>query len=230
LRRFEEEFMGLNNILLDMGGMVAQSVHRSVLALVERNADYAYQVMRDETAIDECDIRIDAMVASLIAREQPVASDMRLVVAAIKISTDLERMGDLSVAIAARAVTLMGLPALHTPINLTDLAGLVESMVLRCLDSFVRRDTQEAREVLASDNGVDEMRAAIQHQVIGMMKQDPAMIERALDHLIVARSLERIGDHARNIAEGVIYLVQGVDVRHQPVGHTDAHGSGKICR
>jgi phosphate transport system protein len=216
LRRFEEEFVGLNNILLDMGGMVAQSVHRSVLALVERNADYAYQVMRDETGIDECDIRIDAMVASLIAREQPVASDMRLVVAAIKISTDLERMGDLSVAIAARGLTLIDHPELHTPIVLTDLAGLVESMVLRCLDAFVRRDAQEAREVLASDNGVDEMRAAIQHQVIGMMKHDPATIERALDHLIAARSLERIGDHARNIAEGVIYLVQGIDVRHQP--------------
>jgi phosphate transport system protein len=217
LRRFEEEFMGLNNILLDMGVMVAQSIHRSVLALVERNADYAYQVMRDESAIDECDIRIDAMVASLIAREQPVASDMRLVVAGIKISTDLERMGDLSVAIAARAVTLMSLPELHTPIILTDIAGLVESMVLRCLDAFVRRDAHEAREVLASDNGVDEMRAAIQRQVIGMMKHDPATIERALDHLIAARSLERIGDHARNVAEGVIYLVQGVDVRHQPV-------------
>jgi phosphate transport system protein len=216
LRRFEEEFAGLNNALLDMGGMVAQSVHRSVLSLVERKADYAYQVMRDETAIDECDIRIDAMVASLIAREQPVASDMRLVVAAIKISTDLERMGDLSVAIAARGLSLMGLPELHTPIILTDIAGLVESMVLRCLDAFVRRDAREAREVLASDNGVDAMRAAIQHQVIGMMKQDPATIERALDHLIAARSLERIGDHARNIAEGVIYLVQGVDVRHQP--------------
>jgi phosphate transport system protein len=217
LRRFEEEFMGLNNILLDMGVMVAQSIHRSVLALVERNADYAYQVMRDESAIDECDIRIDAMVASLIAREQPVASDMRLVVAGIKISTDLERMGDLSVAIAKRAVTLMSLPELHTPIILTDIAGLVESMVLRCLDAFVRRDAHEAREVLASDNGVDEMRAAIQRQVIGMMKHDPATIERALDHLIAARSLERIGDHARNVAEGVIYLVQGVDVRHQPV-------------
>jgi phosphate transport system protein len=216
LRRFEEEFVGLNNILLDMGGMVAQSVHRSVLALVERNANYAYQVMRDETAIDECDIRIDAMVASLIAREQPVASDMRLVVAAIKISTDLERMGDLSVAIAARGLTLLDHPELHTPIILTDIAGLVESMVLRCLDAFVRRDAQAAREVLTSDNGVDEMRASIQQQVIGMMKHDATTIERALDHLIAARSLERIADHARNIAEGVIYLVQGVDVRHQP--------------
>jgi phosphate transport system protein len=216
LRRFEEEFAGLNHILLDMGGMVAQSVHRSVLALVERNADYAHQVMRDESLVDDCDIRIDAMVASLIAREQPVASDMRLVVAAIKISTDLERMGDLSVSIAGRGLTLMGHPELRTPIILTEIAGLVESMVLRSLDAFVRRDANEARAVLAQDNGVDAMRAAIQRQVIAMMQQDPSTIERSLDHLIAARSLERIGDHARNIAEGVIYLVQGIDVRHQP--------------
>ena len=216
MRRFEEEFAVLNNTLLEMGGMVAQSVHRGVLALVERNADYAYQVMRDESDVDECDIRIDAMATSLIAREQPVASDMRLVVAAIKISTDLERMGDLAVNVASRGLSLMGHPALHEPIVMTDIAGLVESMVLRCLDAFVRRDAQVAREVLASDNGVDSMRADIQRQVVDMMRRDPATIERALDHLIAARSLERIGDHARNVAEGVIYLVQGIDVRHQP--------------
>ena len=108
MRRFEEEFVALNNAcILDMGGMVAQSVHRGVLALVDRNADVAYQVMRDETDIDECEIRIDAMAASLIALEQPVAGDMRLVVAAIKISTDLERMGDLAVNIAKRGLSLM---------------------------------------------------------------------------------------------------------------------------
>jgi phosphate transport system protein len=218
LRRFEEEFIVLNNAMLDMGGLVAQSVHRSVLALVERNADYAAQVRRDEISVDEWDIRIDSMAASLIAREQPVASDMRLVVAAIKISTDLERMGDLAVSIAARAITLLDYPELHPSIVLTDIAGLVESMVLKSLDAFVRRDAQLAREVLASDNGVDNMRAAIQRQVVDMMRRDPDSIERALNHLIAARSLERIGDHARNIAEGVIYLVQGIDVRHQAVG------------
>ena len=216
MRRFEEEFSELNNSLLEMGGMVAQSVHRGVLALVERNAGYAYRVMQDETAVDECDIRIDAMAATLIAREQPVASDMRLVVAAIKISTDLERMGDLAVSIASRAMTLMDQPELHEPIVITNVAGLVESMVLRSLDAFVRRDAQVAHEVLTSDNGVDAMRADIQRQVVAMMKRDPATIERALDHLIATRSLERIGDHARNIAEGVIYLVQGIDVRHRP--------------
>lgn len=217
MRRFEEEFLVLNNTLLEMGTMVAQSIHRGVLALVEREAEPAYQVRRDEALIDECDVRIDGMAASLIALEQPVASDMRLVVAAIKISTDLERMGDLALNIASRALSLMDYPELQTPIVLTDIAGLVESMVLRSLDSFVRRDAQMAREVLASDNGVDAMREQIQRQVVDLMKTNPGSIEQALDHLIAVRSLERIGDHARNIAEGVIYLVQGVDVRHKPV-------------
>ncbi len=216
MRRFEEEFIGLNNTLLEMGGVVAQSLHRGVRAFVERDASYAQQVLQDEIRIDDWDIEVDAIAASLIAREQPVASDMRLVVAAIKISTDLERMGDLAVNIASRAITLIGHPELPTPIVLTGIAGLVESMVLRSLDAFVRRDAQVAHEVLASDNGVDSMRAAIHRQVVEMMRNDPSSIERALDHLIVARSLERIGDHARNIAEGVIYLVQGIDVRHQP--------------
>jgi phosphate transport system protein len=109
----------------------------------------------------------------------------------------------------------MSKPELKHPIVLTELAGLVQSMVLRSLDAFVRRDAFLADEVLASDNGVDAMRAAIQHQTIEMMRRDPNSIERALDHLIAARSLERIGDHARNIAEDVIYLVRGIDVRHR---------------
>jgi phosphate transport system protein len=215
LRRFEEEFATLNTALLDMGEMVARSVHRGVLALVERNAEFAYDVMRDETQIDQIDLRIASLAATLIAREQPVAGDMRLVVSAIKICTDLERMGDLAVNVASRGLSLMSHPELKHRIVLTELAGLVQSMVLSSLDAFVRRDAFLADEVLASDNGVDEMRAAIQHQTIEMMRNDPDSIERALDHLIAARSLERIGDHARNIAEDVIYLVRGIDVRHR---------------
>jgi phosphate transport system protein len=216
LRRFEEEFATLNTALLDMGGMVARSVHRGVHALVERNSEFAHRVMRDEAEIDEIDLRVASLAATLIAREQPVAGDMRLIVSAIKISTDLERIGDLAVNIASRALSLMSQPELKTPIVLTDLAGLVHSMVLRSLDAFVRRDAFLADDVLASDNGVDDMRAAIQHQTIEMMRHEPASIEPALDHLIAARSLERIGDHARNIAEDVIYLVRGIDVRHRP--------------
>ena len=215
MRRFEEEFASLNTALLDMGEMVARSVHRGVLALVERNAEFAYDVMRDETEIDQIDLRIASLAATLIAREQPVAGDMRLVVSAIKICTDLERMGDLAVNVASRALSRMSQPELKHPIVITELAGLVQSMVLRSLDAFVRRDAFLADQVLASDNGVDEMRADIQHQTIEMMRTDPDSIERALDHLIAARSLERIGDHARNIAEDVIYLVRGIDVRHR---------------
>lgn len=217
MRRFEEEFDYLNHALLEMGAMVAQSVHRGVLALVERSEDDAYKVMRDETVIDECDIRIDAMAASLIALEQPVAGDMRLVVAAIKISTDLERMGDLAVNIAARALSLMRQHELGTPVDITGIANVVESMVLRSLDAFVRRDAALAQEVLTSDGSVDAMRNGIQGHVVEIMKRDADSIERALDYLIIARSLERIADHAKNIAEGVIFLVEGVDVRHQLV-------------
>ena len=220
MRRFEEEFAFLNDTLLEMGAMVAQSIHRGVLSLVEKSEDYAYRVMRDEARIDECDIRVDAMAASLIALEQPVAGDMRLVVAAIKISTDLERMGDLAVNIATRALSLMRYPGLSTPVDITGIANLVESMVLRSLDAFVRRDAPLAHKVLASDGAVDSTRNDIQHQVVEIMQRDSASIERALDHLIIARSLERIADHAKNIAEGVIFLVQGVDVRHQTAALT----------
>lgn len=221
MRRFEEEFASLNNLLLEMGTMVAQSIHRGVLSLVERSDDYAFQVLRDEGQIDDWDVRIDGMAARLIALEQPVAGDMRLVVAAIKISTDLERMGDLAVNIASRALSLNRLPELSTPIVMTGIANLVESMVLRSLDAFVRRDSGLAHEVLASDSGVDTMRNDIQRHVVAIMQSDPTSIERALDHLIIARSLERIGDHAKNIAEGIIFLVQGIDVRHQPVSLTN---------
>ena len=220
MRRFEEEFGELNHSLLEMGALVAQSIHRGVLALVERSEDYAHQVMRDEALIDECDVRIDSMAASLIAREQPVASDMRLVVAAIRISTDLERMGDLAVNVASRGLSLMRQPQLSTPVDLTGIANLVESMVLRSLDAFVRRDARLAQDVLTSDGAVDAMRNGIQCLVVDIMQRDSASIERALDHLIIARSLERVADHAKNIAEGVIFLVRGIDVRHKTAALT----------
>jgi phosphate transport system protein len=186
-----------------------------VLALVEKNQDYAHHVIRDESRVDQMEIRVDDMVTSLIVREQPVARDMRLVVAAIKISTDLERMGDLAVHVAERALSLMTQPPLAVSINFGELVNLVESMVLSSLESFVKRDADIARGILATDDAVDRARNAIQHQLIGVMEKDHAVIGRAIDYLIIARSLERIADHATNIAEDVIFLAQGVDVRHR---------------
>jgi phosphate transport system protein len=216
LRPFEEEFQLLNDTLLEMGSLVAQSVHRSVFSLVERNEDFAHQVIRDESRIDQMEIQIDDCAASLIVREQPVARDMRFVVVAIKINTDLERMGDLAVNIVERALGLMKQPPLPERVNFADMANVVESMVLGSLDAFVKRDALVAHRILASDDAVDKLRNAIQNQLVALMQRDPSTVPQALDYLIIARSLERIADHATNIAEDVIFLAQGVDVRHQP--------------
>ena len=215
MRPFEEDFKLLNDTLQDMGALVAHSIHRAVLSLVEKNEDFAHQVIRDESRVDQMEIQIDDMAASLIVREQPVARDMRLIVAAIKISTDLERMGDLAVHIAERSLSLMTQPALPEPINFDELTNLVESMVLESLEGFVKRDIQISRSVLERDDNVDKARNAIQRQLIDLMQREPGYISRAIDYLIVARKLERIGDHATNISEDVIFLAQGIDVRHR---------------
>ena len=215
MRPFEEEFALLNETLQEMGALVARSVHRSVYALVEKNEDYAHQVIRDESRIDQMEIQIDDLAASLIVREQPVARDMRLIVAAIKIDTDLERMGDLSVEIVERAFSLMRQPPFPVTIDFTPIANLVESMVLRCMEAFAKRDAEIARVVVTSDDGVDDCRKKIKDQLIAVMEKDPTTIPRALDYLIIVRSLERIADHATNIAEDVIFLAQGIDVRHR---------------
>jgi phosphate transport system protein len=214
LRPFEEGLQALNSALQEMGALVAQSIHRSVLSLVEKNEDYAHQVLRDESRIDQMEIQIDDLATSVIAREAPVAGDMRFVVTAIKINTDLERMGDLAVNIVERSLSLMRQPEVAGFVNFTEIANMVESMVLGSLESFVNRDAQKARSILSSDDQVDRMRTTIGQQMIALMESDSTYIQRALDHIFIARSLERIADHATNVAEDVIFMVQGVDVRH----------------
>jgi phosphate transport system protein len=214
LRPFEEGLQALNSALQEMGALVAQSIHRSVLSLVEKNEDYAHQVLRDESRIDQLEIQIDDLATSVIAREAPVAGDMRFVVTAIKINTDLERMGDLAVNVVERSLSLMRQPEVAGFVNFTEIANLVESMVLGSLESFVKRDAQQARSILDSDDQVDKLRNAIGQQMVALMQSDPSYIQRALDHIFIARSLERIADHATNVAEDVIFMVQGIDVRH----------------
>jgi phosphate transport system protein len=217
LRPFEEEFQALNDTLQDMGALVAHSVHRSVFSLIEKNEDYAHQVIRDEARVDQMEIQIDDLAAGLIVREQPVARDMRFVIVAIKINTDLERMGDLAVGIVERALSLIQLPPLPEAVNFSEIANVVESMVLGSLDAFVKRDVNLARGILDSDDSVDKLRTEIQHQIVDLMQRDSTTVPRALDHLIIARALERIADHATNIAENVIFLAQGIDVRHRAI-------------
>jgi phosphate transport system protein len=217
VRHFDAELEELKGQLLEMGGLVASSVHRSILALTEQSEDLAHQVFRDESRVDQMEIQIDDLATRLIATQQPVARDMRLIVVAIKINTELERMGDLAVNITERSLASMHLPRLDGGLynDINELASLVEHMVLAVLDAFVKQDAEAARNLMASDDSVDKLRGKIGQELIERMQKDPEIIPRALNIMFNSRSLERIADHATNIAEEVIFMVKGVDVRHR---------------
>ena len=214
MRHFLEELEELQGRLLEMAGLVELAIHRSVLALTERDRTLAAEVLRNEARVNQMEIEIDDLAVRLLALQQPMARDLRFVTAAIKINSDLERMGDLGVNIAERALDLIGKPPIQPLIDIPRLAQLAEGMVRKSLDSFVRRDSALAREVLRSDDAVDDLRDAIYRELIDFMERDPATISRALDLIFIARNLERAADHATNIAEDVMFLVEGVDVRH----------------
>ena len=214
MRRLESDLEQLNQQLLEMGALVASSVHRSTQSLIDKNQVLAHQVLRDEARVDQMEIQIDDLVTSMIVLTQPVARDMRMVIAAIKINTDLERMGDLAVGIVERSLSLMHQPALPSLNRFSTLAQLVESMVLESLDSFIKRDADIAHKILLSDDAVDNQRNEITQELVSAMQADPEIIPRALDLIVIARNLERIADHATNVAEEVIFLVKGEVVRH----------------
>ena len=221
MRHFIEELDELQKKLLEMGGLVESAVHNSVLALTEHNDSRAQEVLRNEARINQMEIEVDDFAVGLMALYQPMARDLRFLTAAIKINSDLERMGDLAVNIVERALSLIYQPPVKPLIDIPQMAKLVESMVRRCLDAFVKRDAELARAVLLSDDAVDELRDGIYRELIGFMERDSRTVSRGVDLMFVARNLERIADHATNVAEDVLYLVQGVDVRH----HAEARSS-----
>jgi phosphate transport system protein len=214
VRHFVEDLDLLTTKLLEMSSLVESAIQRSISAVINKDKSAAEEVFRNEARINEIEIEIDEFATNLLALQQPMAADLRLIVAALKINTDLERMGDLSVNIAERAQSLMVSPVVKPMIDIPHIAVLVQSMVRKALDAFVNRDADLARSVLASDDAVDSLRTASYHELISFMEQDPHNIRQALDLLTVTRNLERIADHSTNIAEDVMFLVKGVDVRH----------------
>jgi phosphate transport system protein len=214
VRHFERELDQLKTKLLEMSALVESAVYRSVQGVVEKNQELAEQVLKNETRINQLEIEIDDQAISLLALQAPLAADLRLVTAAIKINNDLERMGDLSVSIAESALALMKEPVIRPLIDIPHIAGLAQGMVRKALDAFVNRDPELARSVLASDDAVDNMRTASYHELISFMEKNPQQISQALYLLSVVRNLERIADHATNIAEDVLFLVKAIDVRH----------------
>lgn len=222
MRHFEQELEKLKSKLLEMSALVESAVYRSVQGVVEKNEELAQEVLKNEGRINELEIEIDELAISLLALQAPLAADLRLVTAAIKINNDLERMGDLSVSIAQSAMALMKEPVIRPLIDIPHIAGLAQSMVRKALDAFVNRDADLARSVLASDDAVDNMRTASYHELISFMENNPSQIGQALYLLSVVRNLERIADHSTNIAEDVLFLVKGIDVRHHNEERTQA--------
>jgi phosphate transport system protein len=219
VRHFVEELEQLKTKLLEMGSLVEASIQRSITAVTQKDRPAAQEVFRNEQRINQIEIEIDDFCVNLLALHQPMAADLRLIVAALKINTDLERMGDLAVNTAQRALSLMEGPVVKPMIDIPHIAGLVQSMVRKSLDSFVMRDADLARSVLASDDAVDSLRTACYHELVSFMEQDPNNIVQALDLMAITRNLERVADHSTNIAEDVLFLVRGVDVRHhQEIG------------
>lgn len=217
MRHFAIELDELNESLLAMGAMVESSIHCSVQALVERDERLALRVIEDERKVNQMELDIDARVTRLLALNQPVARDLRLLIMALKINTDLERMGDLAANIAERAIALISIPAVQFLVDTPRLASLVEDMLHRSLDAFVKRDADLAAKVLPADDEVDAQRDGIYSELVSVMQGDSAVVEAAINLMFVARNLERIADHATNIAEDVIFLVRGVDVRHNAI-------------
>jgi len=213
-RHFQEELEQLKTRLLEMGGLAEENVRVAVQGLVERDPALIDRVLFGDEPVNRLHIEIDGRCFKLFALPQPMAADLRTIVAALKINTDLERVGDLAVNIAQAAQRYASHPPVKKLIDIPMMAGIAQNMLRDALDSFVRRDLDLAQHVLDEDDRLDALKTQIFRELLTYMLNDPATIEPALDLILVSRHLERIGDHATNIAEDVIFMVSARDVRH----------------
>jgi phosphate transport system protein len=214
VRHFQEELEQLKARLLEMGGLAEEQVRLAVEGLVQRDRDLVARVLTGDQPLNALHIEIDKRCFTLLALHQPMAVDLRSIVSAVKINTDLERVGDLAVNIAEAALRYANHPPVKRLIDIPIMASIAQAMLRDALDAFVRRDTALAQHVLNADDQLDALKTQIFRELLTYMLQDPATIEPALDLILISRHLERIGDHATNIAEDVIFMVSARDVRH----------------
>ena len=213
-RHFELELEQLKTRLLAMGGLAEDRVRAAVEGLVQRDAATADRIIAGDLPINQLHIEIDNRSFTLLALYQPMAVDLRGIVAAVKINTDLERVGDLAVNIAEAAKRYMRHPPVKELIDIPRMATIAQGMLHDALDAYVRRDEPLARVVLDRDDELDGLKTQVFRELLTYMLQDPSTIEPALDLILISRHLERIGDHATNVAEDVIFMVSARDVRH----------------
>lgn len=228
-KRFQQGLDDLRQKLLRMGGLAEQAVDRARQAYIDRDLNRCHLVLEGESQINQSEREIDEMAFDLLAMQQPMATDLRFILAVTKINSDLERVGDQAVNIAERVMDMVDLPVVDLPVDIARMGAAVAAMVRRSLEAFIEGKAELAQAVLEMDNVVDRMKDDAFIQLVKTMNQRPDVVRQALDALLIARNLERVADHATNIAEDVIFWVQGADVRHnasadEPAGPATTRG------
>jgi phosphate transport system protein len=213
-QHFEGDLEALKHCLLHMGSLCEAQTNKALVALMERRAELARAVIEGDAAVNLLQIEIDDRCLKMLALQQPMATDLRLITSAMKMGADLERIADQAVNIAETALRLLETPPLKPVIDIAEMAVIAQKMTRDALDSFVRRDAGLARDVLQRDDKVDQLKDRVFRVLLTHMMADPGTIERALGLILISRNIERIADHATNIAEEVIFLVEAKDVRH----------------
>ncbi|MCB1214567.1 MAG: phosphate signaling complex protein PhoU [Deltaproteobacteria bacterium] len=213
-RNFASELRELKESILTMGSMVETMIARSTEALIKRNSNEAREVINTDRKVDELEMHIDNLCLKILALHQPAAADLRFVAMGMKISTDLERMGDLANNICKWVLELNEEEALNSYMEVTQLAEKAQKMVKDSLDSFVRRDAKAAQLVCEADDIVDQLNYKLASEFTQIMEKDPKKVGRGLKLILICRQLERIGDHATNVAEEVKFMIEGEDIRH----------------
>jgi phosphate transport system protein len=213
-RGYESQLARLRAAVLEMGGLVEEQIARGIRALTERDEALAHETIRRDHTVNRFDVEIDDLSLKLLALHQPAARDLRLITTALKITTDLERIGDLATHIAERAVELAADAPATAGVDLPRMADIARDMVRKSLDAFVREDADLALAVCNSDDAIDQVHRTQVESLLARMASEPALVARAMRVLFVSKYLERIADHATNIAEMVIFMVKGRSIRH----------------
>ena len=218
-RHFDEELKELKGRLLSMAGLAEQSVGKAIKALVDRDSKMAQTLTKEDAEINRLEVEIEETCLSLMARYQPEARDLRMVAMIFKIVNDVERVGDQAVNISERTIDLLKEPLLKPLIDIPKMAVLAQQMLKDALDAFVNQDAELGREVCRRDDEVDHLNDQVYHELLVYMTQDAKTITRAIDLILIGRHLERVADHATNIAEDVYYLVKGTSIKHHLAGN-----------
>ena len=213
-RAYEEQLGQLRTAVLEMGGLVEEQIGQAVRALTQRDEALAHATIERDHTVNRFDVEIDDLSLKLLALRQPAARDLRLITTALKITTDLERIGDMATHIAERAIELAGELPIKPYIDIPRMADVARDMLRRSLDAFVREDTELALSVCLADDTIDQLHEQLFRELLSYMVENPATVSRAMRLLFVSKYLERVGDHATNIAEMVIFMVKGRSIRH----------------